>query len=131
MRSTRQKAAIEAFARSWAIELKDRRIRVNVIGPGPTATPIIEKLGVAAADLEAFERANADAIPLGRFARADEVAHAAVFLASDDGNFITGVNLDVDGGTAVQWSYAHAGTANSWSSLQRSAFATSVTRRPW
>jgi NAD(P)-dependent dehydrogenase (short-subunit alcohol dehydrogenase family) len=96
------KAAIEAFARSWAIELKDRRIRVNVISPGPTATPIIEKLGVAAADLEAFERANADAIPLGRFGRADEVARAAVFLASDDGSFITGVNLRVDGGMAVQ-----------------------------
>jgi len=95
------KAAIEAFARSWAIEWKERRIRVNVISPGPTATPILGKLSVADADLDAFEKANAQAIPLGRFARAQEVARAALFLASDDGSFITGVNLRVDGGMAL------------------------------
>ena len=96
------KAAIEAFARSWAIELKGRRIRVNVVSPGPTATPILEKLGVAPGDLAEFEKANADAIPLGRFARAEEVAQAALFLASSEGGFITGVNLRVDGGMALQ-----------------------------
>ena len=95
------KAAIEAFARSWAIELKQRRIRVNVISPGPTDTPIIEKLGVEIADRSAFEAAASQGIPLGRFARADELARAALFLASEDGGFVTGVNLRVDGGMAV------------------------------
>ncbi len=95
------KAAIEAFARSWAIELKQRRIRVNVLSPGPTDTPIIEKLGVEIADRGAFEAQVSQAIPLGRFARADELARAALFLASDDGGFVTGVNLRVDGGMAV------------------------------
>lgn len=95
------KAAMEAFARSWAIELKQRRIRVNVISPGPTATPILEKLGVATEDRVAFEKANAEAIPLGRFGQPEEVARAALFLASNDGSFITGVNLRVDGGTGI------------------------------
>jgi len=95
------KAAIEAFARSWAIELKQRRIRVNVISPGPTDTPIIEKLGIETTDRAAFEAAASAAIPLGRFGRADEVARAALFLASEDGGFVTGVNLRVDGGMAV------------------------------
>ena len=95
------KAAIEAFARSWAIELKQRRIRVNVISPGPTDTPIIEKLGIEITDREAFEAEASKDIPLGRFARADELARAALFLASDDGGFVTGVNLRVDGGMAL------------------------------
>lgn len=95
------KAAIEAFARAWALEFKARKIRVNVLSPGPTDTPILEKLGVAEAQRPAFEQGMASLIPLGRLAQSEELARAALFLASDDSSFITGVNLRVDGGIAL------------------------------
>lgn len=95
------KAAIEAFAQSWALEFKARGIRVNVISPGPVDTPILSKLGVAEGDRPAFEAHMASAIPLGRLGRADEVASAALMLTSGEGSFITGVNLRVDGGIAL------------------------------
>ncbi|CAM3855406.1 SDR family NAD(P)-dependent oxidoreductase [Bordetella tumulicola] len=95
------KAAIEAFARAWALEFKASKIRVNVLSPGPTDTPILEKLGVAKSDRAAFEQGMASAIPLGRLAKSDELASAALFLASDESQFITGVVLRVDGGIAL------------------------------
>jgi NAD(P)-dependent dehydrogenase (short-subunit alcohol dehydrogenase family) len=95
------KAAIEAFARSWALEFKARRIRVNVISPGPVATPIVEKLGVPPEARPAFDAAMAVAIPLGRIGNAAEIANAALLLASDEGSFITGANLKVDGGISL------------------------------
>jgi NAD(P)-dependent dehydrogenase (short-subunit alcohol dehydrogenase family) len=95
------KAAIEAFARNWALELKDRRIRVNVLSPGPTDTPIIGKLGVRGDALPVFEAEVARAVPFGRLADAEELARAAVFLASDDSAFVTGINLAVDGGAIL------------------------------
>lgn len=95
------KAALLAFARSWAIELKDRRIRVNVLSPGPTATPILDRLGVPPADRAAFEQGMAQAIPLGRLGQPEELAEAALFLASDASRFITGINLRVDGGMSL------------------------------
>lgn len=95
------KAAMEAFARSWALELKTRGIRVNVLSPGPVDTPILAKLGVAADARPAFETMMANAIPLGRMGRPEELASAALLLASDAGSFITGVNLRVDGGIAL------------------------------
>jgi NAD(P)-dependent dehydrogenase (short-subunit alcohol dehydrogenase family) len=95
------KAAMGAFARAWAIELKARRIRVNVLSPGPTDTAILEKLGIPPEQLGAFEAAMAAAIPLGRMGQPDEVARAALFLASDAGSFVTGINLRVDGGMAL------------------------------
>lgn len=95
------KAAVEAFARSWALELKDRRIRVNVLSPGPVDTPILAKLGVAAEARLEFEAQTAQAIPLGRLGRPDELATAALFLASDDSSFVTGANIRVDGGIAL------------------------------
>jgi len=95
------KAAIEAFARSWALEFKTRGIRVNVISPGPVDTPILAKLGVAATERPAFEAMMAGAIPLGRMGRAEEVANAALLLAGSEGSFITGVNLRVDGGIGL------------------------------
>ena len=95
------KAAIEAFAQSWALEFKARGIRVNVISPGPVDTPILAKLGVAPEQRPGFEAAMAGAIPLGRLGRAEEVAAAALLLASGEGSFITGVNLRVDGGIAL------------------------------
>jgi NAD(P)-dependent dehydrogenase (short-subunit alcohol dehydrogenase family) len=95
------KAAVEAFARSWALELKARRIRVNVLSPGPTRTPIIEKLGVAPGNVPEFEHQTARMIPLGRLGEADDLARAAVFLAASDSSFITGINLAVDGGITL------------------------------
>jgi NAD(P)-dependent dehydrogenase (short-subunit alcohol dehydrogenase family) len=95
------KAAIGAFARNWALELKDRGIRVNVLSPGPTDTAILDKLGVAPEHRESFAASMAAAIPLGRLGHADELARAALFLASDASSFVTGVNLRVDGGMAL------------------------------
>jgi NAD(P)-dependent dehydrogenase (short-subunit alcohol dehydrogenase family) len=95
------KAAIGAFARSWALEFRSRGIRVNVLSPGPTDTAILDKLGIAPDQRDAFAAAMAEAIPLGRLGRPDELARAALFLASDAGSFVTGVNLRVDGGMAL------------------------------
>ena len=95
------KAAIGAFARSWAIEFAPRGIRVNELSPGPTDTEILDKLGVAPDQREAFEAGMAAAIPLGRLGRLEELARAALFLASDAGSFVTGINLRVDGGMAL------------------------------
>lgn len=95
------KAASEAFARSWAIELKSRGIRVNVLSPGPVETEILAKLGVPEEQRGAFEKAMAEAIPLGRMGLPEELAKAALFLASDASSFVTGVNLRVDGGMTL------------------------------
>lgn len=95
------KAAMEAFARSWALELKARRIRVNVVSPGPVDTPILGKLGVPDEARDSFEAHLANVIPLGRLGRVDELARAILFLASDEASFVTGANLQVDGGIAL------------------------------
>ena len=95
------KAAIEAMARSWALELKARRIRVNVISPGPVDTPILGKLGLPADQRAGLDDAMAAAIPLGRMGRPDELARAALYLASDESSFVTGANLRLDGGMAL------------------------------
>ncbi|PTQ11868.1 short-chain dehydrogenase [Sphingomonas oleivorans] len=95
------KAAIGAFARSWALELKDRGIRVNMLSPGPTETAILDKLGVAPEERGAFIDRMAAAIPLGRLGQPEELARAALFLASDASSFVTGINLRVDGGMAL------------------------------
>ncbi|MER8480273.1 glucose 1-dehydrogenase [Mesorhizobium sp. M0815] len=95
------KAAINAFARAWAIELKSRGIRVNVLSPGPVDTAILDKLGIPFEQRGLFEKAMAEAIPLGRMGQPEELAKAALFLASDASSFVTGINLRVDGGMAV------------------------------
>ncbi|SAK97469.1 short-chain dehydrogenase/reductase SDR [Caballeronia hypogeia] len=95
------KAAIEAFARSWALEFRARGIRVNVMSPGPVDTPILSKLGVSNDDRPAFEAVMAGRIPLGRLGRPDEVARTARFLLGDESSFINGVNLSVDGGISL------------------------------
>lgn len=95
------KAAIGAFARAWAIEFKARGIRVNILSPGPTDTEILGKLGVSPEDRPAFEAQMAAAIPLGRLGRPEELAEAALFLASDASSFVTGIDLRVDGGMAL------------------------------
>ena len=95
------KAAIEAFARVWTVELKDRRIRVNVLSPGPTETPILSKLGLSNEASSSLEAHVAQISPLGRLGRPDELANAALFLASDASSFVTGTNLPVDGGMMI------------------------------
>lgn len=88
------KAAVRSFARTWANELAPRNIRVNVVAPGPTDTAMM------AAASDAVRDTLTTLIPLGRMARAEEVASAALFLASDQSSFITGAELPVDGGMA-------------------------------
>jgi len=88
------KAAVRNFVRAWTMELKDRRIRSNVLSPGPTETPAI---GQQPADAMARMLST---IPMGRMGEADEIAKAALFLASDDSSFVTGIELFVDGGRA-------------------------------
>ena len=88
------KAAVRSFARTWANELAPRRIRVNVVAPGPTDTAMM-----ASASDEVRE-ALTTLIPLGRMGRADEVAAAALFLASEEASFITGAELPIDGSMA-------------------------------
>jgi NAD(P)-dependent dehydrogenase (short-subunit alcohol dehydrogenase family) len=95
------KAAIEAFARSWALEFKERGIRVNVLSPGPVDTPILAKLGITEQARASFEVKLAEVIPLGRLGRPEELARAALFLASDASSFVTGANIRVDGGMAL------------------------------
>ncbi|MEV5754193.1 glucose 1-dehydrogenase [Actinoallomurus sp. NPDC052308] len=94
------KAAVRSFARTWANELKSRGIRVNTIAPGPIQTPGID--GLAPDDEQAAQLRGhlASTVPLGRMGRPEEVASAAVFLASSESSFVTGTELYVDGGAA-------------------------------
>lgn len=86
------KAAVRSFARTWLNELKDRRIRVNVISPGPIDTAIMVPLG------EEAKKQFTALIPRGEIGRPEEIATTALFLASSDSSFINGVELFVDGG---------------------------------
>jgi NAD(P)-dependent dehydrogenase (short-subunit alcohol dehydrogenase family) len=92
------KAAVRSFARTWTAELKDRKIRVNAISPGYTDTPIFETLGWSKEQIDASKTGIAPMIPLGRLGRSEDVAKAALFLASDDSSYVAGVELFVDGG---------------------------------
>jgi NAD(P)-dependent dehydrogenase (short-subunit alcohol dehydrogenase family) len=94
------KAAIRNFARAWILDLKERRIRVNVISPGPINTPGLDGLATNDAERAAFKGFMAGQIPLGRLGEPDEIGKAAVFLASDDSSFVNGIELFVDGGMA-------------------------------
>ena len=88
------KAAIRNFVRAWTVELKDRRIRSNVLSPGPTDTTQVTRQPA-----DAIARI-VSTIPMGRMGEPDEIAKAALFLASDDSSFVTGIELFVDGGRA-------------------------------
>jgi NAD(P)-dependent dehydrogenase (short-subunit alcohol dehydrogenase family) len=90
------KAAIRSFARSWTADLKARGIRVNVLSPGPIQTPGFDVF--ANDDTKAFMKSI---VPLGRIGSPDEVAKAALFLASSDSSFVAGVELFVDGGSVA------------------------------
>ena len=88
------KAAVRSFARSWTVDLKARKIRVNVISPGTIDTGVF--VGVPKEVKDQFVAV----IPMGRIGQPHEIAAAALFLASDDSSFVTGIELFVDGGTA-------------------------------
>jgi NAD(P)-dependent dehydrogenase (short-subunit alcohol dehydrogenase family) len=94
------KAAVRNFARSWILELADRRIRVNAVSPGPIATPGLDGLVKTEEQARQFKDGMIAGIPLGRLGTPDEVAKAVVFLASDDSSFVNGSELFVDGGFA-------------------------------
>jgi len=94
------KAALRAIVRVAAAELASRNVRVNAISPGPIDTPIFAKTGLPAEALDSFQKGVSSRVPLGRFGTADEVASAAVFLASSESSFITGSEIAVDGGLA-------------------------------
>ena len=98
MGQVRRAVSAAVIARSWAGELRQRNIRVNCLSPGPVLTPIIGKMGIGDEQFAAFERQVTGLIPLGRLGRPEELANAALFLASDDSSFITGIDLCVDGG---------------------------------
>jgi NAD(P)-dependent dehydrogenase (short-subunit alcohol dehydrogenase family) len=92
------KAAVRSFARTWTNELKDRRIRVNVVSPGPINTPGLDGLAADPEQSKQIKAGFAAQVPLGRMGEPDEIAKAVVFLASDDASFVAGIELFVDGG---------------------------------
>jgi NAD(P)-dependent dehydrogenase (short-subunit alcohol dehydrogenase family) len=94
------KAAVRSFARSWTTDLKDRKIRVNVISPGPIETPGVDGLAQTEEQRKGLYAQLSSIVPLGRVGQPDEIAKAAVFLASDDASFVAGIELFVDGGAA-------------------------------
>jgi len=94
------KAAIRSFARNWILDLAPRRIRVNVLVPGPTSTPGLHGLSTTEEAKGALVAAMEAQIPLGRMGAPDETAAAALFLASDDSSFVNGSELFADGGQA-------------------------------
>ena len=88
------KAAVRSFARTWLVDLKERKIRVNVLSPGTIDTPALDPLGSEAKD--SFK----SMIPRGEMGQSEEIATAALFLASSDSSFVNGIELFVDGGMA-------------------------------
>ena len=93
------KAAIRSFARTWTNELKDRRIRVNTLSPGHIDTPIFDTWQQGD-ELTKLKDELAKSVPLGRLGDADEIAKVVSFLASDEGSYVAGIELYVDGGVA-------------------------------
>ncbi len=94
------KAAVRSFARCWTVDLKNRRIRVNAISPGPIDTPGYKNLGLTEEQMEEFTKNVVTTVPMGRMGDPDEIAKAVLFLASDDSSYVTGIELFVDGGMA-------------------------------
>lgn len=95
------KAAVRNFARGWIVDLKEAGIRVNVLSPGSTRTPgLLDLAGDDPAQRQGMEDHLSTLIPLGRIGRPEEIAKAALFLASDDSSFVNGAELFADGGQA-------------------------------
>jgi len=95
------KAAVRSFARTWSVDLKERKIRVNAISPGVVPTPGYNTgLGMTQEQVDQFVKSMAANVPLGRPGTTDEIAKAVLFLASDDSSYVNGIELFVDGGLA-------------------------------
>ncbi|HEV2731253.1 MAG TPA: SDR family oxidoreductase, partial [Terriglobales bacterium] len=94
------KAAVRSFARTWAVDLKERKIRVNAISPGVIPTPGYTALGLTQEQIDQFVQGMTSNVPLGRPGTTDEIAKAVLFLASDDSSYVNGAELFVDGGLA-------------------------------
>ncbi|AWB22554.1 MULTISPECIES: SDR family oxidoreductase [Methylobacterium] len=92
------KAAVRSLARTLGAELAPRGIRINAVSPGPISTPFASKMGLSEQELKAFAEGVEGQVPLQRFGEADEVARAALFLASEDSSYVTGIEIVVDGG---------------------------------
>ncbi len=92
------KAAVRSLARTLSTELLDRKIRVNSLAPGPIDTPIFDKVGLPAEAVPEMKESFAGQNPMKRMGTPDEIAKAALFLASSDSSYITGIDLTVDGG---------------------------------
>jgi NAD(P)-dependent dehydrogenase (short-subunit alcohol dehydrogenase family) len=91
------KAAVRSFARTWTAEFKSRGIRVNTLSPGPIDTPMFD----ASASADKMREKFSTLIPLERIGRPEEIANAALFLASDESSFVAGIELVVDGGMSA------------------------------
>ncbi len=95
------KAALRSFVRSWSVDLKDRKIRINIVAPGTVVTPGYKtQLGMTDEQIKEFDAQAAATTPLGRTGTPEEIAKAVLFLASDDGSYVNGIELFVDGGAA-------------------------------
>jgi len=94
------KAAVRSFARTWSVDLKERKIRVNAISPGVVPTPGYKTLGMTQEQVDQFVQSSIGNIPLGRPGTTDEIAKAVSFLASEDSSYVNGIELFVDGGLA-------------------------------
>ena len=94
------KAALRSYTRTWTREFNDRGIRFNTLSPGPIDTPLIDAQADSVEAADEIKAQFAAAVPLNRLGRPDEIAAAALFLASDDSSFVAGAELSVDGGTA-------------------------------
>jgi NAD(P)-dependent dehydrogenase (short-subunit alcohol dehydrogenase family) len=94
------KAALINLAKTLAVELAGKKIRVNVVSPGPVATPIFGKMGLAETEVNELGGAILAQVPLARFGLPEEIAKAVAYLASPDAAFVTGTELLVDGGMA-------------------------------
>jgi NAD(P)-dependent dehydrogenase (short-subunit alcohol dehydrogenase family) len=94
------KAAIRSFARTWAMELKGRRIRVNVLSPGPIETPAVKASLADEKAAQAYKANVIGAVPLGRVGQPEEMAEIVAFLASDASSYINGADIQADGGFA-------------------------------
>jgi NAD(P)-dependent dehydrogenase (short-subunit alcohol dehydrogenase family) len=92
------KAALRSYARTWAAEFKQRGIRVNTLSPGVTDTPILDSQASTPEEKNALVNMYLEMVPIGRLARAEEMASAALFLASEQSSYMTGADLMNDGG---------------------------------
>src|SRR5262249_37744500 len=92
------KAAVRSMGLTLAAELASRGIRVNTISPGPVETPLFPKMQLAPEGLEKVQKRMAESTALKRFARVEEIARVALFLASDDASYMAGADVAVDGG---------------------------------